>query len=193
AIKAHAAIGCSPKHDRHPYKQHIYVATGNNHHVQIFVRPDGKAEEFMCSFWEVVQRYKKGLPIFEAVPEGCQLLQRLQKGQLYLVGFTQLQQDWPNWDRGKQAKVLGPHLYRVAKLSSSDYCFMRHNIAGSFDKIEQNGGRIAANFEWVDKSTGKTCRTPEGLRLTSLKTLEKLQLTEVRISPDGRLSRVPRG
>ncbi len=183
-IQEHTPIGDSSKYQKHPYKQHIYADLRNNHHVQIFLRPDGKLEEDICSFWELTKRSKRKEPLYKQVPEGWKRVVCMQIGKLYLAGLEELQPGWEQWDARRQALGLWPHLYRVAKLSAGDYAFIRHNIASTFDRIPKE--QVRSKFQGLDKN-GKKFSGPDGMRLSSLPNVQKLNLCEVRIGPSGLL------
>ena len=133
-----------------------FVKPGNNHHVAIYQNIDGEYQENICSFWHAVERKKYKLPIIiknsnqiwelinetnstkvedsflEMLPEpNLSLILSLQINEMILLGLTN--------DEIEEAinlnnkSLLSKHLYRVQKLSSSDYYF-RHHLATNSDE-----------------------------------------------------------
>ena len=104
-----------------------WVEPGNNHHVAIYKDAEGKLHEQVVTFWEAVEREKQGLPAIAPHDEqGRPLEVSLQANELFLLGYPKETIDWSD------KSELSKYLYRVQKLSSSDY-FFRFHLAANID------------------------------------------------------------
>ena len=126
-----------------------FVKPGNNHHVAIYVDADGKGQEHVCTFWNAVERKKYGLPIIikdanevwdkitmagdDVYPQSfLSLLPKpdwtlklsMQQNEMFILGMEEDEVKYAI--ESKDYKLLSEHLYRVQKLSSSDYNFIHH-------------------------------------------------------------------
>ena len=126
-----------------------FVKPGNNHHVAIYVDADGKGQEHVCTFWNAVERKKYGLPIIikdanevwdkitmagdDVYPQSfLNLLPKpdwtlklsMQQNEMFILGMEEDEVKFAI--ESKDYKLLSEHLYRVQKLSSSDYNFIHH-------------------------------------------------------------------
>lgn len=126
-----------------------FVKPGNNHHVAIYVDADGKGQEHVCTFWNAVERKKYGLPIIikdanevwdkitmagdDVYPQSfLSLLPKpdwtlklsLQQNEMLILGMEEDEVKYAI--ESKDYKLLSDHLYRVQKLSSSNYVFRHH-------------------------------------------------------------------
>lgn len=126
-----------------------FVKPGNNHHVAIYVDADGKGQEHVCTFWNAVERKKYGLPIIikdanevwdkitmagdDVYPQSfLSLLPKpdwtlklsMQQNEMFILGMEEDEVKFAI--ESKDYKLLSDHLYRVQKLSSSDYNFIHH-------------------------------------------------------------------
>lgn len=126
-----------------------FVKPGNNHHVAIYVDADGKGQEHLCTFWNAVERKKYGLPIIikdanevwdkitmagdDVYPQSfLSLLPKpdwtlklsLQQNEMLILGMEEDEVKYAI--ESKDYKLLSDYLYRVQKLSSSNYVFRHH-------------------------------------------------------------------
>lgn len=102
-----------------------YVNPRNNHHVLIYKDTEGKLKEDVVSFWTVVERKKQNMPIYQLPEDGVEVITTLEANDMFLLG---LNEDEINWDKPDYT-LLNKHLYRVQKLSSSDYSFRMHSAS----------------------------------------------------------------
>lgn len=131
-----------------------YVKPGNNHHIAIYQTSEGKLEEHICTFWHAVERYKYGIPVVientndvhdvllqraDELPQSfidklpvpnCTLVTSLQQNQMYILGMAD--EDFENAIRENDTALLSKYLYRVQKITNSDY-FFRHHLETSVD------------------------------------------------------------
>ena len=73
----------------------------------------------MVTFWTVVERKRKGFPIYQLPPDGSEIVTTMQINDMFLLGIDEGEIDWENPD----TSLLKEHLYRVQKLSSKFYEF----------------------------------------------------------------------
>lgn len=140
-----------------------FVKPGNNHHIAIYRDSDGKFHECVVTFWDAVERKKYGIPeivgnpdevwdvvIDKNVPEelaaglpalGWSFVMSLQQNEMFVLGM----EDDEFRDAMAEAdyKALGAHLYRVQRLSRSDYYF-RSQYETLLD--DSAGARIMKKF-----------------------------------------------
>ena len=116
-----------------------YVKTGNNHHVAIYIDENGKYQEVIVSFFDVVARALNKQPIIDRdynAALGWKFCFSMKQNEYFVfpnevTGFYP--EDIELTDPGN-FKQISPNLYRVQKLSSKDYCF-RHHLE---TKVEDN-------------------------------------------------------
>ncbi|WP_372773487.1 type II CRISPR RNA-guided endonuclease Cas9 [Mangrovibacterium sp.] len=114
-------------------KQNIkqYVNPRNNHHVLIYEDFDGKLQEQVVSFIEVVERQRQQSAVYKLPEDGKQMISTLEINDMFLLGV----------DEGVDinqvnASILSKHLYRVQKVSSSYYTF-RHHLASTITNKDE--------------------------------------------------------
>jgi len=80
--------------------------------------------EKVVTFWEAVERVKQGLPVIDREnKEGCRFIISMRINDMFIFGLDTEQIDITkpeNWP------LVSRHLYRVQKLTSSDYTFRHH-------------------------------------------------------------------
>lgn len=147
-----------------------FVKPGNNHHVAIYMDETGKLQEHVVTFWHAVERKVKGLPIvitdskssFElAVDKECSstFMECLPKPEWSFVDSLQLNEMFVlGMDKNSYEEALATndyaelnkHLYRVQKLTKSDYYF-RYHLETQLD--DSSEARLVQKFYRV-KSLG---------------------------------------
>ena len=116
-------------------EQNRFAIPRNNHHIMIYVDETGKYKEEVVSFWEVVQRYRKGKSIYRQLEPGeGELVNFLHINDMFLLGMDDLVENLSDYPESKLRK----HLYRIQKLSSKYYEFRLANkyITSSMEKSE---------------------------------------------------------
>ncbi len=99
-----------------------YVDPQNNHHVLIYKDAKGNLKEDVVTFWTVVERKRKGFPIYQLPPDGSEIVTTMQINDMFLLGIDEGEIDWEN----PGTSLLKEHLYRIQKLTSGDYFFRKH-------------------------------------------------------------------
>jgi CRISPR-associated endonuclease Csn1 len=99
-----------------------WVNPRNNHHVLIYKDEKGKLREDVVTFWTVVERKRKGFPVFQLPLGGKEIVTTLQINDMFLLGLNEDEIDWDNPD----FQILENHLNRVQKFTSGDYYFRKH-------------------------------------------------------------------
>jgi CRISPR-associated endonuclease Csn1 len=125
-----------------------FVKPGNNHHIAIYIDEHGKKHEHVCTFWHAVERKKNNVPIviknpsevwttiLESKDKNSQeflsklpkdkwiFIESLQQNEMFILGMNT--QDFNQALSNHNYKAISRHLYRVQKITSSDYYFRSH-------------------------------------------------------------------
>jgi CRISPR-associated endonuclease Csn1 len=99
-----------------------WVNPRNNHHVLIYKDEKGNLKEEVVTFWTVVERKRKGFPVYQLPADEKEIITTLHINDMFLLG---LDEDEINWDNPNY-EILRDNLYRVQKLTSGDYFFRKH-------------------------------------------------------------------
>ena len=136
-----------------------FVKTGNNHHIAIYTDAEGKKQEHAVTFWHAVERKKYGIPIIitnpneiwdeiadrDDLPESfLELLPKpkwtynlsLQQNEMFVLGMSE--EEWNDAIEASDYKNIAKHLYKVQKISKSDYVFTLSTITVSYKSILAN-------------------------------------------------------
>ena len=158
-----------------------FVATQNNHHVAIYRTPQGKLEESVVTFWDVVDRARYGIPLVirhprevmgqvldhEGIPESVLRMlpssdwiyvESIQRNEMVLVGLSdeEIQQAFEARDYRK----LSDYLYRVQKIATGNY-MVRYHLETDTDTGNRSG-RIPKLYQlsltsYEEKNLRKVC------------------------------------
>lgn len=123
-----------------------FVLPKNNHHVAIYLDSQGNLQEHVVTFWHAVERKAKGLPVVIENPseianlvEGKKLsdefvsclpksdwtfVQSMQVNEMFVLGLDD--SAYKKAINELDYKLLNKHLYRVQKITKSDYYFRYH-------------------------------------------------------------------
>jgi CRISPR-associated endonuclease Csn1 len=120
-----------------------WVNPRNNHHVLIYKDENGNLQEDVVTFWTVVERKRKGYPVYQLPTDGKEIVTTLQINDMFLLGLNEDEIDWerPNYD------LLKAHLYRVQKTSSKDYNFRKAEASTIDNKEEAIRCKSLSNFK----------------------------------------------
>jgi len=99
-----------------------WVNPRNNHHVLIYKDENDNLKEDVVTFWTVVERKRKGFPVYQLPIGGKEIITTLHINDMFLLGLNEEAIDWENPNN----EALKESLYRVQKLTSSDYFFRKH-------------------------------------------------------------------
>jgi len=118
------------------YKRNLYVPSGSNYIMGIYQDPkSGKKEVHIASFYEVVQRKIKKLPVLEPMKGNKKLVLTARQGDMFVVYETQPDEieKHINWDKidDTAKRFLFDSLYIVRKMdkSSSRLYLAQHHLA----------------------------------------------------------------
>ena len=90
-----------------------WVEPGENHHIVIYEKENGKRDGIIVPFWVAVETKKEKLPVINTnIPDG-KFIMALSKKDMILLDIDENEIDWnkPNYS------ILSNHLYTVRKLS----------------------------------------------------------------------------
>lgn len=119
-----------------------YVNPRNNHHVIIFEKGDGTFDECVVSFWEALERQRKGFDLYK-LPDNCvRKITTLEANDLFLLGLSE--SDFYNYRT--DYSLLSKYLYRVEAVSSKYYEFRHH--------LESSQSREYSPFYYIISSLG---------------------------------------
>lgn len=99
-----------------------WVNPRNNHHVLIYKDENENLKEEVVTFWTVVERKRKGFPIYQLPLDGKEIVTTLHINDMFLLGLNDDEINWEN----QHYEILRDNLYRVQKLTSGDYFFRKH-------------------------------------------------------------------
>ncbi|MCF6296288.1 MAG: hypothetical protein L3J25_11455, partial [Flavobacteriaceae bacterium] len=99
-----------------------WVNPRNNHHVLIYKDEEGTLKEDVVTFWTVVERTRKGFPVYQLPIDGKDIVAALHINDMFLLGLNEDELNWEQLDY----TLLKEHLYRVQKFTSKDYYFRKH-------------------------------------------------------------------
>lgn len=146
---------------------------GNNHHVALYIAPDGSLEESIVPFAVAVERRRLGLPVVVTNPEALwdtinnrrdelpdELLSRfplpdrkfltsMQVNEMFIIGLSD--DEINTAIAAGRTELLTEHLYRVQRLSSGDYIFRRHTCTIADTTKEQTANKNYIRIQSADK------------------------------------------
>lgn len=122
-----------------------FVVPRNNHHIMVYQNQMGEFQEEVVTFWQAVQRYRNGQPIYRKIEESQgKIITYMHINDLYLLGIDEEEEDLQYLPKSQLRK----HLYRIQKLSSFYYEFRLayRQITPTYDateyvRINNFGGR----------------------------------------------------
>ena len=110
-----------------------YINPGNNHHILIYEKNDGKTEQEPVPFRDVVERKKQGQDVYQLPCDGRKIIEILEINDMFLLGLSD---DEFESNKNNYA-FLSRYLYRVQKLSSMYYTFRYHLASTVTNKEEE--------------------------------------------------------
>lgn len=123
-----------------------WVNPRNNHHVLIYKDENDNLKEEVVTFWTVVERKRKGFPVYQLPIGGKEIVTTLHINDIFLLGLNEEDINWENPNN----ELMKEHLYRVQKTSkkvSAFEFFFRHGVASSLDNPSQ-GISIQSFKKW---------------------------------------------
>ena len=128
-----------------------YVNPRNNHHVLIYEDLVGNLQQDIITFWEVVERKRKGQPVFQMPNDGKKIITSLQTNDCFILGMEDKSIDWNNLDY----KTIKDQLGHVDT----------KNINESVDKVVNNSMSSGSSQNLIES---KTYENPQFLRIKDL-------------------------
>ena len=109
-----------------------FVDPQSNHHVLIYKDENDNLKEDVVTFWTVVERKRKGFPIYQLPIGGKEIITTLHINDMYLLGVQEEDIDWekPNYEALKES------LYRVQSTSSKYYEFRQ--VSNSQSQLKES-------------------------------------------------------
>lgn len=180
-----------------------YVKPGNNHHVALYIDDKRKLQESVVTFWHAVERKKYGIPVIITDPEKCfdnlpdnlpnlflsqlpnpkwKFYMSLQSNEMLILGMSD--EEYNSAVKNKDLASLSKHLYRVQKLTSSDYGFRHHLETSVDDKYD------GAKNEALSMSMGKYIRIRSSKSLLSYNP-KKLSISNIGIITNDKENHLP--
>ena len=157
-----------------------FAKKGNNHHIAIYKDKEGQYQEMVVSFWDAVERKRYGVPVVIANPhevwdsllnqdlpqeflaklpkDDWQYVLSMQENEMFVLGMED--DEFNDAIERQDYATLNKHLYRVQKLTYSDYCFRYHTETKVDDK-----------YEGIDKGQDVSIRLKAFVRLRSFGSL----------------------
>lgn len=187
-IKVVEPLGCDNEEEAK-----AFVVPGNNHHVAIYWDKEGNLVESICTFWHAVERFKYGIPVIienttdvwnnilsmdarppesflkKLPPDNCRLYMSLQLNDVFILFLERSEIE--SALHAQEYAYLSKYLYRLYKISSKDY-----NLLNLFET------KVPTSNKQNDTLTYSA------VRIKSLKRLQELKLTKVRINRLGVIS-----
>ena len=133
-----------------------FAKKGNNHHIAIYQDKSGQYQEMVVSFWDAVERKKRGVPVvitnpqtvwdslmdkdlpqefLEKLPkDGWTYILSMQENEMFVLGMEE--DELNDAIDSQNYPALNKHLYRVQNISSHDYFFRYHTETKVDDKYE---------------------------------------------------------
>lgn len=125
-----------------------FVKPGNNHHIAIYTDKEGNKSEYVCTFWHAVERKKYGIPVVientneiwdkilseediypqnfleQLPPPNLVLSLSMQQNEMFILGMAE--ENIINAIEKDDYGQISKYLYRVQKLSTTNYMFRHH-------------------------------------------------------------------
>jgi len=164
-----------------------FVKPGNNHHIAFYTDEDGKIHEHVCTFWQAVERKRFGLPIIikdtkaawdsiisqnlglpdsflKKLPlDSWVYNESLQQNEMFIMGLDEdvaLEAVMSN-----NKDIISRNLYRVQKITSSDY-FFRHHLETMVDNATE--GKTLKKFLRIRSITDLNSYNPTKVNINNL-------------------------
>jgi CRISPR-associated endonuclease Csn1 len=129
----------------------VFVDPGNNHHIVIFQKSNGKRDGDVVSLYEATRRRKNGEPVVQTdCGDGNTFIMSLSANEMVLVDTDEFKTADIDWNHISQAE-LSKHLYRVQKMTISGQMFFRHHLVAVLkDKMGNEPGLISKSPATLD-------------------------------------------
>jgi len=137
-----------------------FVSTGNNHHVALYRDSDGKLHDEVVSFYKVItERVNLGLPVIDKSFNqeiGWKFLFSVKQNECFIFPTEEFDPSEVDLFDPAIKKRISPNLFRVQKISKSDYVFRHHldtstEIKDVLKGVTYKALRKVSDFESVIK------------------------------------------
>ena len=91
--------------------------------IYLLMSDKGNLREEVVTFWTVVERKRKGYPVYQLPLGGKEIVTTLHINDMFLLGLNEDEINWRNPDY----YLLNKHLFKVQTLSSGVYEFRLNN------------------------------------------------------------------
>lgn len=115
-----------------------WVEPSNNHHAELYQKPNGKIYQKLVTLWEAVERAKNKQPIYRDINNNDKLIATIERNEIFALGLPK------NLDlaKFKEIKHINKYLYRVQKISfindrEKPYYTFRNIVAATLKFPEQ--------------------------------------------------------
>tara|TARA_R110002096_G_scaffold436013_1_gene665098 strand:+ start:12 stop:4199 length:4188 start_codon:yes stop_codon:yes gene_type:complete len=126
-----------------------YVSLGNNHHVAIYRDKNGKLQEKVVSLFEAVERKKQSLSVIDREYNShleWEFLFTMKQNEMFVFPKDDFNPKEIDLMDEKNAKLIGPNLFRVQKIATKNYMFRHHyetevtnNVDFAYKHIQSTG------------------------------------------------------
>lgn len=110
-----------------------HVNPDKNHHVLLYETEEGNLKEDVVQFWTVVERKKQHQPTYQLPEDGVRIVNTMEINDMFLLGLSN-----DEFESNKNNPTfLSRYLYRVQKVSNSNYMFRFHLASTLLNKSEE--------------------------------------------------------
>lgn len=110
-----------------------HVNPHNNHHIVVYKNRDNRVKERPVTFWEAVERQRKGQSAFQLPPNGEAAVYFLQINDYFLLNLPEQIRESPE---DQPYHVLSDYLYFIQKITEGTCTFTHHRGIGGI-KVDQ--------------------------------------------------------
>ncbi len=144
-----------------------WVNPRNNHHVLIYKDGEGNLKEDVVTFWTVVERKRKGFPVYQLPTDGKEIVTTLHINDMFLLGLNEDEINWgkPDYEELKEC------LFKVQTLSSIFYEF-RLNTDSTQNK-DTNSNVFKRIQSFGEGKTGWVTHNPIKVKISVSGKIEK--------------------
>lgn len=165
-----------------------FVKPGNNHHIVLYKDAEGNPHEHICTFWHAVERKKYNLPVIikntneiwdkilsqpeevypdsflEKLPQAnWELELSLQQNEMIVMDMNH--DDINTAIQNRDYHLISPNLYRVQKLSSTNYMF-RHHLETQI--VYTDSSKTSKRFRHVQSLNAFFALNPKKVRINNI-------------------------
>ena len=130
-----------------------FVNPHNNHHIVVYRNRDNRLAERPVTFWEAVERQRKGQSAFQLPPDGEVAIYYLQINDYFLLNLPEhLQVDIED----QPYHVLSDYLYFIQKITEGTCTFTHHRGIGNISVDKYKFNPLQESFPLVVRKAPKS-------------------------------------